>query len=92
MKAPKSNNDSVAFVSRFRSKRNARKCFAGRANAIKLSKSLEGFEDDVTFSAACSGACRAHEYLIPGSGESNVNSVRKPTAERTGTNREMQRI
>jgi len=24
---------------------------------------------------------RAHEYLIPGSGESNVNSVRKPTAE-----------
>lgn len=34
------------------SKRNARKCFAGWAKAIKLSKSLEGFEDDAAFHAA----------------------------------------
>jgi len=57
------------------------KCFAGWAKAIKLSKSLEGFENDVAFRAALCRE-RAHEYLIPGSGESNVNSVRKPTAER----------
>jgi hypothetical protein len=54
-KTAKFNSDSVAFVSGFRFERDARKCFAGRAKAIKLSKSLEGFEDGAAFRAE---ACR----------------------------------